>query len=66
MRELTTLEIEQFDFTGRIPELNMPTYRNNVATAAKTSGRKHSLKANPFAKRPHKKRRPQLGMARTA
>ena len=30
MRELTDLEIEQFDFNGKIPELNKPVRRKNA------------------------------------
>jgi len=63
VRELTALEIEQFDFSGRIPEMNMPSLRREAA--AKTPTRKFKLKAKVSAKRPSK-RRPQIGMARTA
>ena len=61
MRELTALEIERFDFTGLVPDMNMPALRNSAAAPAKKSHRKHSF----IAKHPHKKRRPQIGVART-
>ena len=60
MRELTALEIDQLDFSGLVPDMNMPALRNSATASAKKSRNKYSLKANPFAKRP------QLGIARTA
>ena len=66
MRELTALEIERFDFTGHIPDMNMPVRRQSASAPAKKQQSKYSLKTNPFAKRGHKKRRPQIATARTA
>ena len=63
MRELTALEIDQFDFTGRVPELNVVGYRNEAA--AKMPVRKFNLKSQISAKRPVK-RRGKIGIAQTA
>jgi hypothetical protein len=35
MRELTALEIDQLDFSGRIPELTHREFRNPVKSSAK-------------------------------
>ena len=57
MRELTALEIDRFDFTGHIPELNMPTHGNKSAAPAKAQRR---------VKLRRKMRAPKIGLARTA
>jgi len=63
MRELTQAEIEQFDFTGQIPDLHLPSQgtRKTVSITASSPQRINT----PVKHRP-KKRRFQLGGARTA
>lgn len=56
MRELTVSEIDQFDFTGQVPELNMPATRETAATPAKSASQ-YRLKAQAFSSQ---KRRLQL------
>ncbi len=56
MRELTTLEIERLDFTGLVPDMNMPERRNIRTTTAKKTKAKYSLKVQASVKRLNKKR----------
>ena len=61
MRELTALEIEQFDFTGRVPELNLRDFQNPVRASSKQQAQ--NLKARTLAKFPRKKRRAMVSAA---
>ena len=58
MRELTALEIEQFDFTGRVPELNVASPRAQAVMSAKKAQRQVKLNM-----RPAKTRRLRVGVA---
>ena len=61
MRELTALEIDQFDFTGRVPELNLRDFHNPVRASSKQQAQ--NLKTRALAKLPRKKRRAMVGAA---
>ena len=63
MRELTSAEIEDFDFSGRIPELNVTSQNMNQAVVAKTKQPNFSRKTRPFVSQ---KPRSRFGMTRTA
>ena len=54
MRELTDLEIEQFDFNGKIPELNKPVRRKNAMAVESKTNNTYRLKPQSLAR---KKRR---------
>jgi len=66
MRELTAIEIDQLDFSGRIPDMNMPTRRQDSRASAKHTNRSYALKTRPFAKIRNRKRPARIGMAQTA
>lgn len=57
LRDLTALEIDQLDFMGKVPELNMPV-RQTAATL--------SVKAQRAVKHPCRKSGLRFGLARTA
>lgn len=66
MRELTALEIDQLDFSGRVPEMNMPGLRQDSRTAAKNPMRSYALKTRRLPKFPSRKRHARIGEAQTA
>ena len=51
MRELTAAEIDRFDFTGQIPELNVATARVHEVVSAKNTQRQINLNIRPTKKR---------------
>ena len=51
MRELTAAEIDRFDFTGQIPELNVASPRAQDAVSAKKAQRHLNLNIRPAKKR---------------
>jgi len=63
VRELTALEIEQFDFSGRIPNLNMPASRTENRASAKHPKRLYSVNPRSLAKLPRRKQRARIGAA---
>jgi len=71
MRELTALEIDQLDFSGRIPEVRHPEFRNNAKKAAsgqtQNNGRKiQSRKIKSLTNLGRNKKRPKIGIFQTA
>lgn len=51
MRELTAAEIDRFDFTGQIPELNVASPRAKDAVSIKKAQRHLNLNIRPAKKR---------------
>ena len=51
MRELTAAEIDRFDFTGHIPELNVASPRAQEVMSAKNTQRQVKLNIRPAKKR---------------
>ena len=51
MRELTAAEIDRFDFTGHIPELNVATARVQEVVSAKNTQKQVHLNIRPTKKR---------------
>lgn len=51
MRELTALEIDQFDFTGQIPALNVASPRTQEIASVKKAQRQLNLNIRPVKKR---------------
>ena len=66
MRELTALEIEQFDFTGQVPEMNTPAYRNQGTASAVQADRKSGFKTPTLAKITRGRCRARIDPAQTA
>jgi len=66
MRELTALEIDQLDFSGRIPEVRHPEFRNNAKKAASGQKLNHSRRIQSLANLQRNKKRPKIGIFQTA
>jgi len=66
MRELTALEIDQFDFSGGIPELKKPALRREGRAAAKNQQHANAIKTRAWAKLPRRKHRERIGVAQPA
>jgi len=66
MRELTEAEIDQFDFTGHVPELHVATVGVMKRAVVSTTQSRASVKLRPLAKRPSNARRSRFGTPRTA
>jgi len=66
MRELTQAEIELFDFTGRIPELNISGLAGKTTSHANPAKTNDRLKVRSLGLYSKTKHRPQLGRARPA
>jgi hypothetical protein len=60
MRELTATEIEQFDFSGRIPDLKTQGIRRQASASVTAARPKHNLKLRARAKVSQKGRSLQL------
>jgi hypothetical protein len=66
MRELTALEIDQLDFSGRVPDLNMPAARQQSCASAKNQRNAKAVKMRALAKLPRRKQRGRIGVAQPA
>ena len=51
MRKLTEAEIERFDFTGIVPELGIPNYRNETSATPQKAARQVKMNLSPAKNR---------------